>query len=114
MGDTAPVTVKGAETEVPGGGAGEPPADIDIFALFAQIDFGNWEFVAALAATVLAPLIWNIVARIEFRTHFMRKLTGSKYVTCYILAVWIFTFSTLRDHLCVSSTPLLCFICHRR
>lgn len=99
MGDAAsPVTTKGAETEVPGGDQA-PDADIDIFSLFSQIDFKNWELQAAILAIILAPTIWNIVARTEFRTRFMRKVTGSKYVTCYILAVWIFCFSSFRDHL---------------
>ena len=55
--------------------------------------------VAAMAAVVGSPLIWNIIARSEYRTHWLTRLAGGKYRGCYALAVWIFTSSLYRDWL---------------
>jgi hypothetical protein len=49
----------------------------------------------------LAPLVWNVVAR-TIRTS-LPASTGmtARYVICYLLAVWIFGFSSFRDVLSV-------------
>jgi methylene-fatty-acyl-phospholipid synthase len=52
----------------------------------------------AAAAVAASPMIWNIVARNEYRRHTMTKLVGDKYVACYLLAAWIFFSSLVRDY----------------
>ncbi len=55
--------------------------------------------VAALAI-VLAPTIWNILARIEYYTHLLTKIAlNNPYYGCYLLTAWIFYFSLYRDYL---------------
>lgn len=55
--------------------------------------------LAALGAAAL-PTGWNIVARSEYRTHWLTKVCcGSKYIGCYVLAFWIFMSSIVRDWL---------------
>ena len=61
------------------------------------IDFSEPLFIKAAILIIAAPTIWNIVARAEYYTHFLRKLTSSRYVACYIIALWVFGFSTYRD-----------------
>ncbi|GAB1215990.1 hypothetical protein ATERTT37_005190 [Aspergillus terreus] len=46
------------------------------------------------------PIFWNIVARAEYRTHFLTRIFGGNpYYGCYFLAVTIFTLGIVRDHL---------------
>lgn len=64
------------------------------------VDFQDTKFIYAVASIIAAPLIWNILARLEFYTHILTKLAfGNKYWGCYVLAVYIFSFSLFRDHL---------------
>lgn len=52
----------------------------------------------AVGVVIAAPLIWNVVARAEYHTRFLRALCGgNKYTACYALALWIFGFSLYRD-----------------
>lgn len=45
----------------------------------------------------MEPLCWNIIARLEYHTHFLTKACGgNKYVACYLLAACIFVASNLR------------------
>ncbi len=46
----------------------------------------------------LGPLTWNIIARIEFRTHFLSKLFGSRLVANYALAFYILAIGFYRDY----------------
>jgi hypothetical protein len=62
-----------------------------------NVDYQHELFIKTAALVVLAPLIWNIVARAEYYTHFLTKTTGSKYIACYIITVWVFLFSLYRD-----------------
>lgn len=58
------------------------------------------ETMIAAGGIAASPIIWNIIARAEYRTHFLTKACGgNKYVGCYILAAWIFFSSLYRDHL---------------
>ncbi|KAL5334051.1 phospholipid methyltransferase-domain-containing protein [Aspergillus crustosus] len=45
------------------------------------------------------PIFWNIVARAEYRSHFLTRIFGSPYYGCYFLAVTIFALGILRDHI---------------
>eukprot|EP00762_Andalucia_godoyi_P001677 ANDGO_07089.mRNA.1 Phosphatidyl-N-methylethanolamine N-methyltransferase len=79
-----------------------------------EVKFNEPTFVWALIVTVLAPTIWNILARIEYYTHLLTKIAfGSRYLGCYLLAAWIFSFSIYRDYVferaleLQSTSPLL-------
>jgi phosphatidylethanolamine N-methyltransferase len=60
----------------------------------------NWQWVAIAGASLVAsPLIWNIVARNEYKNKTMTRLFGSATNGCYALAAWIFFSSLARDKL---------------
>lgn len=62
------------------------------------VDFGEPAFQRAAFLIVIAPVFWNCLARLEYRTHLLTKLAGgNRYYGCYALAVWIFFFSLYRD-----------------
>ncbi|AMD21566.1 HFL290Wp [Eremothecium sinecaudum] len=54
----------------------------------------------ALAAFFIAfnPIYWNIVGRLEYKTHFITKILGSKKRGCYLFAFSIFTLGLVRDY----------------
>lgn len=63
-------------------------------------DFTDPLFIKTAVVIALTPIIWNILARAEYYTHFLTKLAGgNKYYGCYALATYIFCFSAFRDHL---------------
>eukprot|EP00736_Rhodelphis_marinus_P014241 Rmarinus@m.20051 len=62
----------------------------------------------ACTGIVAAPLIWNTLARLEYRQKVLSRLFGGAYPGCYALAAWIFGFSLYRDHLvqnAIEATP---------
>lgn len=61
------------------------------------IDF-NDELLFAICSIAFNPIFWNIVARLEFNTHFLTKITGNAYRGCYLLAFTIFSLGIYRDH----------------
>ena len=62
------------------------------------IDIDSPVLLITLSLIVLAPLIWNTLARLEYYTHILTKIFfGNKYWGCYALALWIFFFSLYRD-----------------
>ncbi|EER37661.1 methylene-fatty-acyl-phospholipid synthase [Histoplasma capsulatum var. duboisii H88] len=63
------------------------------------IDFSQTSLHLAAAAIAFNPIFWNIVARQEYRNHFLTRIFGSPYNGCYVLAVAIFSLGILRDHL---------------
>lgn len=52
----------------------------------------------ALITILFNPIFWNIVARLEHKTHFLTKIAGGPYRGCYILAATIFSLGIFRDH----------------
>jgi phosphatidylethanolamine N-methyltransferase len=70
--------------------------------------------IKAVIVCVLTPVIWNIVARLEFYTHILTKIAcNNKYIGAYALAVYIFTFSLYRDYLfnqAVATQPTWSFL----
>lgn len=58
-------------------------------------------FLQSVACIVAAPVIWNAVARYEYRRHTLRKLTGSPQGATFVMALWIFFFSLFRDYVVV-------------
>jgi len=77
----------------------------------ALIDFHDSHLRNSVILIILCPLIWNLLARTEYKTRFLTKLCGgNKYLACYVLTVWIFSFSCFRDyhfHLTLSSQPVI-------
>jgi hypothetical protein len=59
----------------------------------------EYHFLLALASICFNPIFWNVVARLEYKTHFLTKLWGSPYRGCYFLAVVIFSLGLIRDRL---------------
>ena len=67
-------------------------------------------FLVMCAAVVACPLVWNILARLQYRHQLLSRLCcGNPYVGCYLLAAWIFSSSRARDLLfehCMSQWPI--------
>jgi len=61
--------------------------------------------------TILAPLLWNIIARSEYHYKPLRRLfSGNRYAACYAITAWVFSFSCYRDyifHLMLKEQPKL-------
>lgn len=68
--------------------------------LFAKdIDFNNLYVKLSAITVVFNPVFWNIVARLEHKTHFLTKIFGNnRYYGCYFLATVIFSLGIYRDH----------------
>merc|ERR1712130_708796 len=63
-----------------------------------MIDFHKTSFWIAFVSFGFAPTFWNIVGRLEYRTHLFSKLfCGQRYLACYILALIIFCLQLERD-----------------
>ncbi|KAK4940017.1 Phosphatidyl-N-methylethanolamine N-methyltransferase [Elasticomyces elasticus] len=62
-------------------------------------DSATPSFYVAAAAIAFNPIFWNIVARQEYRTHFLTKIFRSPYYGCYALALTIFGLGIFRDSL---------------
>lgn len=65
----------------------------------------NEQLIMAIATILFNPIFWNIVARLQHKTHFLSKLAGGAYNGCYLLAFTIFSLGIYRDH--VYHTALL-------
>ncbi|KAL3230417.1 Phosphatidyl-N-methylethanolamine N-methyltransferase [Nakaseomyces bracarensis] len=65
--------------------------------LTEAIDYDGPYFITALLFIMFNPIFWNIVARLEYYTHFLTKLTGSAKRGCYLLAATIFCLGIARD-----------------
>lgn len=77
------------------------------FKQYVHIEEPTFQFT--ILVTILCPLIWNVVARNEYRHSTIQSiLCQSKYAACYLLTVWIFCFSGFRDYLfhqCLAQQP---------
>lgn len=65
--------------------------------LFSSIDFKQRSLSIAVWFIIFNPTFWNIVARLEYHTHFLSKFTGSARSGCYTLASAIFFLGLGRD-----------------
>ncbi|KAL3459941.1 phospholipid methyltransferase-domain-containing protein [Aspergillus heterothallicus] len=63
------------------------------------IDLSQDTLKYAALSIAFNPIFWNIVARAEYRSHFLTRIFGSPYFGCYFLAVTIFSLGILRDHI---------------
>ena len=53
-----------------------------------------------LASITFNPVFWNIVARLEYKTHWLTRICcGSARLGCYFLAIVIFSLAVIRDYL---------------
>ena len=67
------------------------------------INFDSETFQFALVCVIAAPLVWNIVARTIRNILPASTSMTVRYIICYILAIWIFGFSSFRDILSVQT-----------
>ncbi|PPR02531.1 hypothetical protein CVT24_001957 [Panaeolus cyanescens] len=64
------------------------------------VDFNKTSLTISLLSIAFNPTAWNIVARNEYRNKTITKIFGGNpRYGCYFLAVMIFSFGMLRDHL---------------
>ncbi|KAK4654634.1 Phosphatidyl-N-methylethanolamine N-methyltransferase [Podospora pseudocomata] len=63
------------------------------------VDFNQRSFFISAAAIAFNPTFWNIVARKEYRDHFITRAFGSAQKGCYALAATIFSLGLVRDFL---------------
>ncbi|GAM41249.1 phospholipid methyltransferase [Talaromyces pinophilus] len=63
------------------------------------IDLSQPSLQISALAIAFNPIFWNIVARQEYKNHFLTRIFGSPYYGCYFLAVVIFSLGIFRDHL---------------
>ncbi len=64
----------------------------------------------AVVTIILAPLIWNSLARLEYFTSLLSKVFLGRRSGCVILGAWIFSFSIYRDavvHAAIKRQPTL-------
>ncbi|KAG0663656.1 Phosphatidyl-N-methylethanolamine N-methyltransferase [Maudiozyma exigua] len=66
--------------------------------LYESIDFNDKYLQYSIAFVMFNPIFWNIIARLEYNTHFLTKFAGSPKKGCYILALIIFSIGLGRDH----------------
>lgn len=64
-----------------------------------NVDWSQKSLLLSLASIAFNPTAWNIVARNEYKNKTLTRLFGSPKKGCYFLAVMIFSFGMLRDHL---------------
>ncbi|UJR21475.1 hypothetical protein I4U23_024559 [Adineta vaga] len=64
-----------------------------------SINFNDSHLHYTCCIIIFCPLIWNILARLLHK--FLPKTTPKyvRYLTCYLLTIWIFSFSSYRDYL---------------
>lgn len=67
--------------------------------IVSEIDVTKPSFRIAIISICFNPIFWNIVARLEYKTHFLTKLAGGAKRGCYLLAITIFSLGILRDYL---------------
>lgn len=79
------------------GGVFEKESKTVVSQLAGLVDWQDHMLWYSAAFIVFNPVFWNIVARLEYRSHVLTKLTGSAYNGCYLLAVTIFSLGIGRD-----------------
>lgn len=65
--------------------------------ILSTINFRDKYFQYSIAFILFNPIFWNVVARLEYKTHLLTKLTGSAKAGCYLLAATIFSLGVGRD-----------------
>ncbi|KAF8658418.1 hypothetical protein AX16_001969 [Volvariella volvacea WC 439] len=68
--------------------------------LLSNVDWSKNSLIISLLSISFNPLAWNIVARNEYKNKTITKIFGGNARNgCYFLAIMIFSFGILRDHL---------------
>jgi len=67
--------------------------------LFSLIDINDSHFQYTCLIIIGCPLIWNILARLCHRYIPKNATKSTRYLFCYLLTIWIFSFSSYRDYL---------------
>lgn len=62
-----------------------------------SVDFNVKSLQYSVMFVIFNPVFWNIVARLEYHTHFLTKTAGSAKRGCYLLAITIFSLGVGRD-----------------
>ncbi|CCE92846.1 bifunctional phosphatidyl-N-methylethanolamine N-methyltransferase/phosphatidyl-N-dimethylethanolamine N-methyltransferase TDEL_0F00350 [Torulaspora delbrueckii] len=65
--------------------------------LINSVIFNDKWFKVAVCFIAFNPIFWNVVARLEYRTHVLTKLAGGARSGCYLLALTIFSLGIARD-----------------
>ncbi|KAF5329747.1 hypothetical protein D9619_009173 [Psilocybe cf. subviscida] len=67
---------------------------------FSLVDYNKTSFKLSILAIAFNPTAWNIVARNEYHNKTITRIFGGNaYRGTYFLALMIFSFGVLRDHL---------------
>lgn len=56
----------------------------------------EWKTLLACCIVMLNPLFWNVVSRVEYRTHLLTRLLGSPRRGVVLLALCILSLNTVR------------------
>ena len=64
-----------------------------------MIDLSDRNLHWTALVIVLCPLVWNVLARLCHRLIPKRTPMHQRYFICYLLMIWIFSFSSYRDYL---------------
>lgn len=68
-----------------------------IYQLIENVDIIEKNLKLSVFFIVFNPLFWNIVARLEYSTHFLTKSLGGARNGCYAFALTIFSLGLARD-----------------
>eukprot|EP01156_Anaeramoeba_ignava_P016441 Anaeramoba_ignava/a622319_8.p1 GENE.a622319_8~~a622319_8.p1 ORF type:complete len:206 (-),score=55.03 a622319_8:113-730(-) len=62
-------------------------------------DFQKPSIWKSIMTIFLAPTLWNIISRFEYKTRILTKIFRSNERACYAFFVFVFSFSSYRDFL---------------
>ncbi|CAF0722767.1 unnamed protein product [Adineta ricciae] len=65
----------------------------------SKVNFHDSQLHFTCVIIILCPLIWNILARLCHKLLPKYTPKSVRYLTCYLLTIWIFSFSSYRDYL---------------
>lgn len=68
-----------------------------------SVDITDEVFWQAAIIILLHPLLWNIIARVEYYTHIIRTICRKPEIGVYLLALWIVVVGCYRDALFVAA-----------
>lgn len=72
---------------------------VDGLSSLRLIDVSRPSFALALIATVLPPLVWNIIGLVEYHTHLISAIVRKPVFGVYLSAIVIATLSVFRSAL---------------
>ena len=57
------------------------------------INFKDNNLWLSIISTILVPLVWNLIARYEYKNKVLQKVFKDKYRACYIFGIFILKFT---------------------